>query len=101
MDTLLYAIRKEIENLKKFGPSKENLDKVKQQWREQHKVSIKENSAWLGQLQSFTFPGDDPKYFIEYEKYVNALTPKGIQDAANLLLTGKNVVTAILRPEKK
>ena len=101
VDTLLSAMNKEIENLKKFGPSKENLEKVKQQWREQHKVNIKENGAWLGQLQSFTFPGDDPKYFIEYEKYVNALTPKSIQDAANLLLTGKNVLTAILRPEKK
>ena len=101
VDTLLYAIKKEIENLKKFGPSKENLDKVKQQWREQYKINKKENAFWLNQLQSFTFPGDDPKYFIEYEKYVNALTAKSIQDAANLLLTGNNVLTAILRPEKK
>ena len=101
VDTLLYAATKEIENLKKFGPSKENLDKVKQQWKEQYKINKKENSYWLSQLQDFKFPGSDPKYFIDYEKYVNALTVKSIQDAAKLLLNGNNVVTAILRPEKK
>ena len=101
VDTLLYAIRKEIENLKNVGPSKANLDKVKQQWREQYKTNKKENAYWLGQLQSFKFPGGDPKYFIEYEKYIDALTPKSIQDAAKLLLNGNNVITAILRPEKK
>jgi zinc protease len=101
VDTLLYAAKKQIEDLKKFGPSKQNLDKVKQQWREQFKVNKKENGYWLSQLQSFKFPGGDPKYFIEYEKYIDALTPKEIQDAAKLLLNGNNVITAILRPEKK
>ncbi len=101
VDTLLYAASKEIENLKKFGPSKENLDKVKQQWKEQYKINKKENNYWLSQLQDFKFPGSDPRYFIDYEKYVNALTVKSIQDAAKLLLNGNNVVTAILRPEKK
>ncbi len=101
VDTLLYAANNEIQNLIKNGPSKENLEKVKQQWKEQHKVSIKENNTWLSQLQSFYFPGDNPDYFINYEKYVDALTPKDIQDAAKLLLSTNNVVTGILRPEKK
>jgi len=101
IDTLLYAAKKQIEDLKKFGPSKQNLDKVKQQWREQYKTARKENNYWLSNLQEIKFPGSDPKYFIEYEKFVNALTPKSIQDAAKLLLNGSNVLTAILRPEKK
>jgi zinc protease len=63
-------------------------------------VSIKENGTWLSQLQSFNFPGNNPDYFINYEKYVNALTPKAIQDAAKLLFSTQNVVTGILRPEK-
>ena len=101
VDTLLYAAHKEIENLMKNGPSKENMEKVKQQWIEQHKVNIKENRAWLSQLESYYFPGDNPDYFIHYEKYVNALTAKDVQDAAKLLLSTKNVVTGILMPEKK
>jgi zinc protease len=101
VDTLLYAAHKEIEDLVKNGPSKENLDKVKQEWLEQYKVDIKENGTWLSELQSFNFPGDNPDYFINYEKYVKALTPKDIQDAAKILLTTKNVITGVMMPEKK
>lgn len=101
VDTLLYAAHKEIDDLVKNGPSKENLDKVKQEWIEQHKVDIKENGTWLSELQSFNFPGDNPDYFINYEKYVKALTPKEIQDAAKILLTTKNVITGVMMPEKK
>ena len=101
VDTLLFAARKEIEDLKKFGPSQENLNKVKQQWIQQHKINIKDNNYWLGKLQNIIFPGSDAKYFLNYEKYINSLTVKSIQDAANLLLNGSNVITAILRPEKK
>ena len=101
VDTLLYAANKEIHNLINNGPSKENLEKVKQQWKEQYKVNIKENETWLSELQSFNFPGNNPDYFINYEKYVNALTQKDVQDAAKLLLSTKNVLTGILMPEKK
>ena len=101
VDTLLYAANKEIQDLIKNGPSKENLEKVKQQWIEKYKVDIKENGTWLSQLESFYFPGDNPDYFINYEKYVNALTQKDVQDAAKLFFSTNNVVTGILRPEKK
>lgn len=100
VDTLLKAANAEIESLIKNGPSKENLEKVKKQWKEKHKVDFKENGTWLSQLQSFYFPGDNPDYFINYDKYVDGLTQKDIQDAAKLLLTTKNVITGILRPEK-
>lgn len=100
VDTLLYAANKEIQDLIKDGPSKENLEKVQQQWKEQYKVNIKENGTWLSELQSFNFPGNNPDYFINYVKYVDALTQKDIQDAAELVLSTKNVVTGILMPAK-
>jgi zinc protease len=100
VDTLLLAFNKEVENLKKYGPSQQNLDKVKQTWREQYKESMKDNNAWMSALQDIYFPGSDPKRFKEYEKFINALTVKDVQDAAKLLLNGTNVITGILRPEK-
>ncbi len=101
VDTLLYAANKEIRDLIKNGPSKENLEKVKQQWIEKYKVDIKENGTWLSKLEDFYFPGKDPDYFINYEKHVNALTQKDVQDAAKLFFSTGNVITGILRPEKK
>ena len=100
VDTLLKAANAEIESLIKNGPSKENLEKVKKQWKEKYKTDFRENGAWLSELESFYFPGDNPDYWIHYDKYVDALTQKDIQDAAKLLLTTKNVITGILRPEK-
>lgn len=101
VDTLLQAANAEIQNLIKNGPSKEDLEKVKKQWEETYKVNSKENGTWLSELQSFYFPGDNPDYFINYDKYVDALTQKDIQAAVKLLLSTKNVVIGILRPEKK
>ncbi|HEY5465268.1 MAG TPA: insulinase family protein [Hanamia sp.] len=100
VDTLLQAANAEIQNLIKNGPSKEDLEKVKKQWEEAYKVNSKENGTWLSELQSFYFPGDNPDYFINYNKYVNGLTQKDIQAAAKLLLSTKNVLMGILRPEK-
>ena len=93
-------MNKEIEDLKKFGPSPKDLEKVKQQWLEQQKVSLKDNSAWLAELEQNKFPGNDLHFFTDQDKYIKALTVKDIQETAKLLLNGKNVITAVLMPEK-
>lgn len=99
VDTLVKAVKKEFEMLAKKGPGQSYLDKVKKQWLEQYKTQMKENNVWLNQLLGFKEQGGDPKRFLEYEKYVNALTPKDVQQAANLILNGKNQFFAILMPE--
>jgi zinc protease len=102
IDTLLLAMNAEIEALKKDGPTEDVLNKVKQQWIESYKTSLQENGTWLNRILGDKFPGDtDPDRFFNYEKYVNSLTPAQIKVAANMLLSGKNIFTAILRPEAK
>ncbi|HYF30601.1 MAG TPA: insulinase family protein [Chitinophagaceae bacterium] len=99
VDTLVKSVKKEFEMLAKNGPSQEYLDKVKKQWLEDHKTQMKENNTWLDQLLTFKSQGGDPRRFLEYEKYVNALTTKDVQQAANLILNGKNQFFAVLMPE--
>ncbi len=98
VDTLLYAMNTEISNLKKNGPKPADLEKVKQQWLEQNKTSMKENGTWLNEILETKFPGDNTDRFIHADKYIKALTPKQIQDAAKLLLNNANVITGVLRP---
>lgn len=98
-DTLLKAVNREIKEIAAKGPSQQNLDKVKQQWREQHKIDIKENEDWLSALTESKFPGNDIDYFVNYEKYVDKITIKDVQQAAAKLLNGPNVFTAIQMPE--
>ncbi|HKP32936.1 MAG TPA: insulinase family protein, partial [Chitinophagaceae bacterium] len=99
VDTLLKAVKKEFESIAKNGPSQTYLDKVKKQWIEQYRTSVKENGPWLDQLIAFKAQGGNADRFVNYEKYVNALTTKDVQNAAKLILAGKNQFFAVLMPE--
>ncbi|HRO47478.1 insulinase family protein [Agriterribacter sp.] len=97
-DTLLKALQNEINNIVKNGPDAETLNKVKQQWRESHKQEMKENGPWSAHLLAAKVEGENIDRFIHFEKYIDQLTPKDVQEAARLLLNGKNNYTAILMP---
>ena len=101
VDTLIKALRNEIALLVKNGPSQQNLDKVKQQWRESHKEQLKQNGPWLSNLLAMKTEGEDINRFVHFENYVNKLTAKEVQDAAKLLFNGKNHFTAVLMPGDK
>lgn len=101
IDTLIKAMNSEIESIKLKGPSKENLDKVKMQWIESRRTAIKDNGTWLSFILSSKIESKNIDRFLNYEKYVNALTPQTVQDAAKKIFGGSNKVMAILRPEKK
>jgi zinc protease len=99
VDTLIKAVKKEFENIAQKGPDKSYLDKVKKQWIEEYKSSIKENNTWLDNIIQLKSQGGNPDRFVNYEKYVNALTPKDVQQAAKIMLEGKNQFLAVLMPE--
>jgi zinc protease len=98
VDTLVKAIKKEFGDMIAKGPDTTYLNKVKKQWLEQHKLNVKDNSIWVDKLMQFKLQGGDPDRFVHYEKYVNMLTPKDVQQAAKLVLNG-NEFMAIQLPE--
>ncbi len=98
VDTLVKAIKHEFSSIIAAGPDTSYLNKVKKQWLEQHKLNLKENGVWVEKLLQYKLQGGDPDRFIHYEKYVNALTPKDIQEVAKLVLGG-NEFLAIQMPE--
>jgi len=99
VDTLIKAVRKEFQTIAQKGPDNSYLEKVKKQWLEEYKTSIKENNTWLDNIISLKAQGGNPDRFVNYEKYVNALTTKDVQQAAKLILDGKNQFFAVLMPE--
>lgn len=100
VDTVLKAMQAEIDSIRQFGPSQVNLDKVKKTWLEQYKVNRQTNAYWSGKLQDIYFDGDDAKRIYDYEKLVNSITVDDVKATANRLFDGKNVLEAILQPEK-
>lgn len=99
VDTLLKAVRKEFNDMVEKGPDTSYLNKVKRQWIEQYKTNIKDNKTWLDKLLEYKLQGGDPDRFVNYEKYVEKLTPKDVQQAAKLILAGKNEFVAVQMPE--
>lgn len=101
VDTLLTALHAEIDTFQQKGPSVDLLNKVKKQWLESHKEDLKDNSAWAEALLENKVDKVPFARFLNYESFVNKLTPKDLQQAARLLLNNKNRVIAVQMPEKK
>lgn len=99
VDTLIKAVKKEFSDIARKGPDTTYLNKVKRQWIEQYKTGIKDNSTWLEQILQYKLVGGNPDRFVHYEKYVQQLTPKDVQQAAKLVLNGGNEFFAIQMPE--
>ena len=60
VDKLVTASLKEIERLKAEGPSLEDVNKVKELERRDLETNAKQNSYWLGSLQTVHMLGWDP-----------------------------------------
>lgn len=101
VDTLLKAMTEETNSIKNNGPSAENLNKVKQQWIEHNKVSMKQNGTWLDYILSARLEKKDPDRFLNAEKYFNGVSIQSVKNAAGVIFSSNNVVTAILQPAKK
>jgi zinc protease len=100
VDKLIAAALAEIEKVKTAGPSEADLSKVKETWKQQYLVNIKDNTFWARQLLQSVELGSNPAGVLSYEKKVDALTPKDIKEVANKYLDAKNYVQVVLNPEK-
>ncbi|MFN5641161.1 MAG: M16 family metallopeptidase [Sphingobacteriales bacterium] len=99
VDTLIKAYKAELASIASKGVEPSYLDKVKKQWIEEHKTSMKTNEYWLGKLQQFRQGDNAPDRMFNFESYVNALTSNDIQSAAKLVQSATTKLTAVLLPE--
>lgn len=99
VDKVIAATFAEIERMKAQGPSQADLNKVKQNWLQNHRKAMRENGYWLGQLQTALLHGSDPAEILAFEKRVNAMTPDDLRQAARRYFDMKNYVQVVLYPE--
>ena len=99
VETVLKGLKAEIEKIQKNGPSAETLEKVKKQRLEKDRESLKSNDSWMDNLIAAKVDGRSIDRFINYEKYINALTTKDLQKAAQVYLNPANMITAVQLPE--
>jgi zinc protease len=99
VEKLVAAAIGEIDKVKKQGPLEADLNKVKETWKQQYLVNVRENGYWARQLLQSMEMQSDPAEVLNYEKKISALTPKDLKDAANKYLDMKNYVMVVLNPE--
>lgn len=100
VDKLIAATLAEIEKIKANGPAAEDLNKVKETWKQQYLVNVKDNAFWARHLIQSVENGIDPVRILSYEKRVGQLTPKDVQAIAKKYLDTKDYVQFVLNPEK-
>lgn len=101
VDKLIKATHAEIEKIRASGPVAADLEKVKETWRQQYQVNIKDNAFWSKQLLAAIETGSTGTDLVSYEKRVAALTANDVKEAAKKYLDMKNYVEVVLNPEGK
>ncbi|MFM7639736.1 MAG: M16 family metallopeptidase [Bacteroidota bacterium] len=100
VDTLLKAAHRELEKLKREGPTEKDLEKVKKANIESYRESVKTNGYWVSALAEITKHPEKAQQYLEVEARINAVTIEELKAAANVLFSGVNVFRAILYPAK-
>ncbi len=98
VQAILDELKSEFKGYKTDGGPKGALAKAQKATLESHKENLKKNSYWANKLESILVWNRSKKFFLNFDKEVNAITLKDIIKTANTLLEG-NHFTAISYPE--
>ncbi len=100
VEQLIKATHQEIDKIKKDGPTQEDLDKIKETWRQQYEVNLKDNTFWTRQLIQSVESGTSAQKILSFEERIKGLTTADVQAAAKKYLDMKNYIEVVLNPEQ-
>ena len=87
----------ELQKVAQEGPRPEHLAKVKEFLLKKHIENNKENSYWLGQLDSYYWNNTDMN--TDYEKLVNEMTVEDVKNFTKALLDQGNIIEVTMTAE--
>lgn len=101
VEKLTAAAWAEVKKIQEVGPTKEDLDKVKEKRRIAYQENLKRNNYWNGQIaaaRQYDFPFES---LLEAEKSIEAVSQERVQLIARQLLTKENLLEVIKLPLEK
>ena len=99
VEKLVNAALKEIERLKIEGPSADDLSKVKELERRDLETNVKQNSYWMGSMQTVHLYGWDPAGIARRQQRTERLTAEQIKDMFNKYFPTGRYTLVTLKPE--
>jgi zinc protease len=99
VDKLVKAALAEVERLKTQGPSVDDVNKVKELERRDLETNAKQNSYWLGSLQTVHMLGWDPTGILRRSERTEKLSPEVLQPIFKKYFPTDRYTLVTLKPE--
>jgi zinc protease len=99
-DHLVQMTEKEMVNLRQQGPTTTEIQKFKAQYEKNVELALKDNGFWLSYLLGQYENKEDVMQVNDTQKNLSLIEVKSLKEAAALFLSGKNMITFQLLPEK-
>lgn len=93
------AVFDEIAKVQAEGIGETWLAKVRESWKRQHEISLRENGYWTGRLLEALRHGDDPKLILDLDTRLSRITSDNVRNAARRYLDSSQYVEGVLNPE--
>ncbi|MEQ1909173.1 MAG: insulinase family protein [Vicinamibacterales bacterium] len=101
VDKLVAGVLGELAQIKREGPSAEDVQKVKEGEKRDLETSMRQNGYWLNSLQTLHLFGWDPTRIIHRAERTELLTRENIQDALRKYFPTDRYTVMTLVPEGK
>jgi zinc protease len=99
VDRMVAATLKEIERLKVEGPSADDVSKVKELERRDLETNAKQNSYWMGSMQTVHLYGWDPAGIARRDQRTERLTQENIKQMFQKYFPMDRYTLVTLKPE--
>jgi zinc protease len=99
IEKLTGEVLKEVERLKKEGPSADDVKRVQELERRDLETAMKQNSFWVGSLQTVHMLGWDPLSITRRQDRIEKLTPDVLHDMFRKYFPLDRHTVVTLKPE--
>ena len=100
-DTLVAGVMRQLETLRRDGPSAEDVQKIKETEKRDLETSMRQNGYWLNSLQTLHLYWWDPLRILHRQERAESLTRENIHDALRKYFPADRHTRVTLMPEKK
>ncbi len=98
VDLLARTVFEVIDSLRVHEPAPAYVEKVKESWRREHEIQLRDNSYWMSAIEGYVRRGEDPATIPNVAQWMSTLDGATIRRAAQKYLSPTQYVRVTLRP---
>jgi zinc protease len=99
-DHLVNMVEQEMNILKEQGPDADDVQKFKAQYEKNVELALKDNGFWMNYLLNQYENNEDVLQALDMDKLLKKIDAASLKQAAQVFLSGNNMITFQLLPEK-